>query len=270
LGPVGPVTKTADIRMPLMDYVISPTDMAVTLEAQRVLIMKCVKRFGVKSTYPKAMGTPPDGINLVVARRYGVVDMAEAQRYAFDAPPQPDVISDDKGGPGSWNPSAKEARITQGRGGDGPLPPDKDDQGKPVPAQGCAGEAWDTLTNGHPPDNNAVLGLFNETAAAERNDSRLKAAQREWSTCMSAKGYKYSVPSDAGDAASKKPGPEQQATAIAYVECSQKVNLPGIWNAVDVAYQKVAIAKNEGTLRELRSRREETLNRAKAIVQAGV
>lgn len=244
---------TAD-RLPIEAYLLSTSQQQALLTAQQILISQCMARYGFKydvteSTSDKAEGGSP------TARRYGVVNRQEVERYGYHPPQAPGYGTGDNGS-GRSLPAAEILVLT---GGSGPVPPGASPaqsakpagtyDGKQVPAYGCEGESVQTLT--------AHGGSLAQPSEAERinyssftssmSDPQVEHAFRDWSNCMESKGLTYDNPMAAvADPRWRKSAPSalEIRTAKADVICKQRTNLVGLWFTVEAFMQNHEIKQN--------------------------
>ncbi|MBP2056739.1 hypothetical protein J2Z21_009758 [Streptomyces griseochromogenes] len=89
-------------------------------------------------------------------------------------------------------------------------------------------------------------------------DSRVKAVFSRWSACMKAHGYHLADPLKAADLPSMS-APEPTSAEIAQAEtdvaCKGKVNVVGVWFAVESAYQKSEIKENREKMADIKKQR---------------
>ncbi|GAA5120855.1 hypothetical protein [Haloechinothrix salitolerans] len=257
LPPLGevPVIRDADdlaaLDLPLDPYHVDTEPLLDRMNrAWDVLVQRCIRRYGLSwPTSPEHV--PPEGPEHM--ERYGIIDAAVVTEYGYHQPPRPGVKNGEDTGQ-SW--SADADAVMTGR-------VDRHD-GKPVPNGGCNGEAMRALgaelpENGPPkaPLSRRLAGRAYEQALA---DPRLDPVVAEWRECMTAAGYDYDSPLDAGEdrAWYVKSGPSKReiATALADVDCRARTNYVGMFYALDAAYQREAVAAHRAELRELREAAE--------------
>ncbi len=252
LPPLGevPVVRDADdlaaLDLPLDPYHVDTEPLLDRMNrAWDVLAQRCIRRYGLRwPTSPEHV--PPEGPEHM--ERYGIIDADVVAKYGYHQPPQPGVK--DGGGGQSWSEDADA--VMTGRV--------ESYEGQPVPEGGCNGEVMRALgaelpENGPPkaPLSRRLAGRAYEQALA---DPRLDPAIAEWRTCMTAAGYDYDSPLDAGRdrAWYVKPGTSKReiATAQADLDCLVRSNFVGMFYALDAAYQRDAVATHRTELRELR------------------
>lgn len=249
IGEIPIVTNAAELRLPLDSYMYDTDLYVAMISAQTVLRSKCMARFGVTYSPDPPPGKPTLDLDRHNSRRYGLLDLdsARVRGYHADFPAgEPPVL-----GPVVREPKTEFSDyhyfLLAGRSrpefADWELPLDRD--GRPLPEEGCNGEASDIVSEGKSP----MLGLYNEFGRQShdlsRADRRVQAAMAEWSACMKRKGYDYADVFEPNDREwPDPPGEAERATAVADVECKIETNLVGIWAAVESAYQTVLIEEN--------------------------
>lgn len=253
LPPLGevPVVRDVDdlaaLDLPLDPYHVDTEPLLDRMNrAWDVLTQRCIRRYGLRwPTSPEHV--PQEGPEHM--ERYGIIDADVVAEYGYHQPPQPGV-TDDAGGGQSWSGDADD--VMTGRV--------ERYEGQPVPAGGCNGAAMRQLGAELPEDgppkaplSRRLAGHAYEQALA---DPRLDPVAAEWRECMTAAGYDYHLPLDAGRdrAWYLKPGTSKQeiATAQADLDCRVQSNFVGMFYALDAAYQREAVAAHREELRELR------------------
>jgi hypothetical protein len=209
---------------------------------------------------PAANPAPVD----LAARRYFIIDPREAAQYGYNRPPS-ELQADDKVSGGGWNPSDREYEVVVGRPpGDGSEM--RDASGASLPEGGCTGEAEQAL--GEPPAGaDDVMRLANAAHDRAENDSRVVAAFAAWSACMERSGYSYRSPREPNNFDWPEPAEAGEiATANADVACKRETNLPGIWMAVEAAYQQLQIEEHAQELSKIKAWRDDRVrNAARAL-----
>jgi hypothetical protein len=163
----------------------------------------------------------------------------------------------------NFNPSSDELAVWRGT-----APAGTQVNSQPVPTGGCQGEVNQKIEAGAPQgDANLAQNLAGQSYTKSKTDSRLAAAESQWSSCMKQAGYDYQNSADpnALDWRSR-PNVQQIATATADVACRQKTNLVGIWAAVDTAYQRQLVEKNAQQLNLVRQQLDAELRNAAAVL----
>jgi hypothetical protein len=231
----------AAVLLPLDPYLFSLNDVHRLGRAHRILVTRCMDRFGFDLDMPEPGSEP--GLPNRNERRYGVVDPVVAARLGYRAAP-PDQARQRQ--PPATNRTPEETAALFGRG-------PRFVRGMPIPQGGCAGEAQRKLTSTGPsvPDRNLAQRLSHEAFLRSQRDSRVRAVFVRWSKCLAAGGYDYRTPLDPprdprfvkGEVTAK-----EIETATADVACKQRTNLVGVWLAVESAYQRRQIHDNREAL----------------------
>ncbi|WP_344659611.1 hypothetical protein [Catenulispora subtropica] len=243
IGALPVVAGPADIVLPLDDYLETDTQYATSVHALLSLTAQCMSRYGfTASTDFGRLPTWRDHGNL-----FGLVDDADTRRagYKWFQPREITVGDTAKDAAPPRSPEERAVAV-------GSVPAYA---GKTVPKGGCDQEAAEKLATGEPGAgvNDAfVQNLENDAYQQTEADPRVLAAFKDWSACMAASGYQYSVPKDANNAAFAMPEADQMTMAAVDLKCRQKANLVPLQLAVDRAYQQRLIEKNAQALNDMR------------------
>jgi hypothetical protein len=229
IGDIPVLLSTEGLSLPIDDYSLTSDQMLLLDRARLVLIDRCMNRFGIRYVV-EGLPQHDDFSAGTVDRRYGVTDRAAAagHGYGLDAVAPPRPVSP------ALTPEGETALW--GEGSSKVL-------GVDVPAGGCVGEANRELEASAPATADVNLGqrLSMASFEASQDDSRVVAATRAWSDCMSAHGYDYDEPlAPLADPRFGATGTEGTAREVAVqdVDCKEEVNLVGIWFSVESAYQR--------------------------------
>jgi hypothetical protein len=235
---------SVDLRLPIEDYLFSDAEAGRVRQAQQTLIERCARRFDL--TYEPVSASPPVGPRSLMDRRYGLTDakLARADGYHLgDRDPRTRKTEEFE------VPKGKMLTVLTGKsGGSG----GGRVNGVEVPAGGCAGEAGRKLSKDDKLGSSDVAQDLNgKSFSATKEDPRVLAAFTSWSRCMKDEGFSYPDPLTVMNDSrfqGQKSTPLEIRTAVADVACKGRVNLVGIWFAVEVEYQKSLIAKNQKDL----------------------
>ncbi|MFI1753595.1 hypothetical protein [Streptomyces sp. NPDC020571] len=250
----------AQLRLPINRYVQTAEEEATSEYLTYRVEQTCMRGFGFR--YLPHLST--DYISRAVAvrreyesRRYGISDRAIAAERGYHLSPA------SAGGrmPQNINTlSTAERAALSGRTGDGSGPAPSV-RGRPVPSGGCAGQAartvqGDSASNEARQGHDLVVRLRHELFLESRTDPRVTAVDREWSACMSEKGFRYRDPDAAiGDSRwnlqSDAPSRGEIAVARADIACKLRTNLLGVNFAVEAEYQNAAVSDHAEELSTL-------------------
>ncbi|WP_077796903.1 hypothetical protein [Streptomyces sp. JHA26] len=256
---------SADLRLPIEEYLFSDAETGRVRQAQQTLIERCARRFGL--TYEPVSADPPVGPRSVMDRRYGLTDakLARADGYHLgDRDPRIQKTEEFEA------PTGKMLTVLTGKPGDS-----GGDRvnGAEVPAGGCAGEAGRKLSeDGILGSSDAAQDLNGKSFSATKEDPRVLAVFRSWSRCMKDKGFSYPDPLTVMNDSrfqGQRSNPLEIRTAVADVACKGRVNLVGIWFAVEVGYQKSLIAENRKDLAPVLQGKRHQLEAADAVNSSG-
>ncbi|MBT2264460.1 hypothetical protein [Rhodococcus erythropolis] len=275
---LGPRVEPGEMRnftLPLDAYITAPA--VEVLEAENVLVRKCMAEFGFTGEY---VGTDsPDSGPPPNERRYWLVSNSDATTLGYHSR-WADVAKARSDSTVEWSP-AEEALLT-GRGPNAL-------QGRMIPKGGCLGEARRTLAMGVPElptmegapvledgSGTSVSAIADHLAAGSYNrmlnDSRVMNSVAEWRTCMEGKGFHYESPQNAnndprwsGDGASE----EEIATATADVACKQQTDLVSTMATVETAYQQRELEANAEVLAEVKEVLDTKIKNAQSVLAGG-
>lgn len=264
------ITDVEAVLLPVDAYLSTTPQVAQEQHAAFVLARRCLTRYGI--TLPPPPDTPYPDIGLYgMKRRYGVPDtLADARRYgfhmAFDDPRSPEAS-----GP-RWPGQipAQQRELYTGLTPHGPL---TSSNGIAVPKGGCLGEAYRALSRNDQINEAPIVDrVKRDSFGYSQLDPRVIAAQTGWSTCMAAEGYRYRTSLDAMGKAPNSNGPNagsaEIGVAVADYDCATKVNLVGVWAAVETAYQNQQIDAHAEEFAAARTSLQEQ-QQATAAVLAG-
>lgn len=259
------LTSFADTAVPLRAYLLSGSQIETILNGQEVLTARCARGFDyeyIPITYPPHSQLGEDYVYL--PRRYGLinVEMARMHGYAPSPEDQPVLVSEEF--LRRPDPSPREAEVLQGPAEGSARNALKASDGALLPEGGCRKEAWRQIGPATSNMRKFVVEGIDTAYRQMRADSRALAAEADFVTCMQGRGYpefrKF------GDIAAG----DERTAAVDQAECAQEANLPGIWYAVDSAYQQRWIDKHEAELRQGAADREVALRRAQQAIAEGV
>ena len=255
IGAIPTAGSGSDIVLPLDAYLLTEKQQRTLYTAVIIIGRDCMKRFDL--SWPVKLPTagdeaPPND------RRYAIIDPEKAKTFGYhlsETAPRP---AEQK------QPTADAMNVWAGRG-------EQVLDGKPVPAGGCAGEAYRQLAQGAPKADTTIPDkLQTETYARMKADSRVVRAFAEWGKCMRAKGYSYPDPYAAAEDQrwqTAQAGPAEIAAATADVTCKSQSNVPGLMLAVETAYQNREAEKRATELAAIKSYYEIQLGNAGKIAR---
>ncbi len=243
--------------LPLTAYALSVQDLATIRNASDVLIQRCMQAKGF--AYPVTLASA--GAPSPVGEPYGITSASQATKYGYA---QPGSVSTSSGSTpaGGSDPAAssKLPNLTQLQQQHGPayiaaLFGTTTGATGTTSANACinANKALFRQSSQTSSDLNLVGELTTQSEQLTESDQRVSKAERVWSSCMKSKGFNFATPMAAQAAAwPTTPDSSEIATAVADVRCKARTQLPGIWLAVEAAYQRRLISGSESQLAELR------------------
>ncbi|CAL9362026.1 hypothetical protein SUDANB15_00674 [Streptomyces sp. enrichment culture] len=255
------------IGLPLDAYETSPEEQGRSDRAQAALERACLARFGLRWEGPGRTALET-GRRMALSRqaaRLGVVDPEHAERHGYHPPP--------------W--STYDPRVAALLDQHRDIPPAvrkvlhglvTEAGGRPVPRNGCRGEAARRLVRGAPSaDRNLPGRLAEQAAAASLRDPRLSAVLRDWRSCMAGAGRRYDSPQAAAHdprwKRDRDPTEEEIAVAVADVRCQGKVRYLPTLVDVTAGHQRELISRHAtglGRLKRLKDVRAENVAEALA------
>ncbi|MFJ2241737.1 hypothetical protein [Streptomyces sp. NPDC087859] len=251
---------TADLSFPLDAYQATTEQQTTLAQAQGVLTSRCMARLGFTYRAPEQPATSASGSN---ARVFGLVDQDMAARYGYLNPEtanapvravteslseaeQLALNGEDDLDPADAPANLEEAEKTGGS--------DVTFNGERVPVGGCVRESYLKLyaRKANEVDILFVFNLKSEAQSRARADSRVRAVDKRWSSCMSKAGYKLTEPANAvkelGLTESNLSSSRAVAAAKADVACKQQVDFVQVRYAVTTTYQHRLIEENTQAL----------------------
>ncbi|MCX4865586.1 hypothetical protein OHU11_20760 [Streptomyces sp. NBC_00257] len=264
-GPVATPTPTttANLRLPLNAYLPTPEEQATGEYLVYRVQQRCMRGFGFQ--YLPHLSS--DYIKTTVAtwreyesRRYGISERAIAAERGYHLDKAPGGTRAPQIATALSLPEreALSGRTADGRASSTPL------RGRPVPRDGCAGQAVRTVhadgSESAQRGNDLVARLRHEAFERSRSDPRVAAVNRTWSSCMRDKGFTYRDPDAAledprWDLRSARPSRAEIAVATADISCKLRVNLLGTNFAVEAEYENAVIKDHTPELEKARTRK---------------
>ncbi|MFG2732845.1 hypothetical protein [Streptomyces canus] len=222
-------------------------------QAKWHLAQDCMARLGFTVAMPVSIpSTAYDEADM--ARRYGVMDPAQARTYGYHVP----GIVNGAPPPSQAPMSAAEQLALTGPGvsrpGAAPSAAARQVNGKATPAGGCMGQAMAQL---HADFDTSLPGMLDmESLPRAQAEPQVQAVLKAWSSCMAGKGYSVNSPFNANSLAPSSSGPSPSAqeiqVATADVGCKAKTNLVKVWFDAEAAIQQQQIEQNNLALERLR------------------
>ncbi|MFJ9109613.1 hypothetical protein [Streptomyces sp. NPDC102283] len=255
LGAVQKLLATDHVTLPVEPYLLSPDQRLQLLKAHDALTVRCMDRFGFDHPRPVRQKDPgiPDRLALW---RYGANDPADVEINGYtrgnkrtprtaDRPPEPVAGS--------------MTVLTGAEGSEKFGPGGQTVNGQKVPEHGCFGEANKALTGSVErlaDDSEVAVNANIDSVFKAAEDARVTAVFKQWSACMKKEGFTYATPleplNDPAWDRNVTASQEEIAVAVADVRCKQRYNVVGVWNAVDVAYQRQYIEAKPEVFAEVR------------------
>lgn len=185
IGSVKSILGGQAISFPVDAYKASPASENLVLSAEYDAMKSCMAQFGIGFAAPKSGWTVPT-VNHDYDRLFGLIDLAEAQKYGYHTGQT--LLADGEAAPASTSsadPNASQPNYLAVAMGDPSVP---QVNGLAVPKGGCIAEARsklaDTSTAESLYENAVNYGLTQSDA-----DSRVIAAFGSWSACVKKAGF---------------------------------------------------------------------------------
>lgn len=256
---IGALVNISDLKtfsLPLDPYRIRPENLPATIEAEKVLLARCLRRFGAELPPGSVVSSStPAGKE----RLYGITDEQHARQRGYHLP--------DQATPGNTQENPLPPRVQAIAFGDG----QRSYAGQQVPEGGCVGEARRELTEGVAMPRDQWMGdrLSLESTDRARRDSRVRKVFADWSACMKRSGHDYADPMKSNDDpefATEQPSPREIAVAVADVRCKEETNLVNVQATVHIAYQKRLLEHNAEALAEVKQYLANSERKAAAVL----
>ncbi|KOV64474.1 hypothetical protein ADL00_21595 [Streptomyces sp. AS58] len=254
--------SSADLRLPIQDYLFSDAELGTVKQAMRTLAQECMRRFKVSHEF--APPAAPLGPRSLMDRRYGLTDQRLAGAFGYhlgERDPRTHPVAEPS------PPVGKALTVLSGSGGSEKV------NGMRVPARGCAGEAERKIAgSGGLGPVDLAQDLNGKSFHDTRADRRVAEVFGAWSGCMEDKGFSYPDPLAAMNDRrfqGKRPVPEEIRVAVADVDCKARTDVVGVWFKVETAYQKSLIAKHRKALNAALAQKNRQLAAARAVDSGG-
>lgn len=250
------VTGTADLTLPVLDYLLTDDDLRLLDEAHAAALGRCFDRFGVAP--PRLPSLAPSAPVTHTERRYGLADpvLAAASGYHLGG--------EDADGKPPMELTADQELVLFGS-----PQPGATAGGRPIPAGGgCADEAL-AAVGGDLGNPEAAQRVDVRSVTLATKDPRVRDAFAAWSACMAARGHDYAMPWDPPNDprfTGPSPGAGETAVAVDDVVCKNETNVVGVWHAVDAALQTVMIGRDPAVFAGVAAERADRLDRARAVL----
>ncbi|MGY0063244.1 hypothetical protein ACWY4P_43035 [Streptomyces sp. LZ34] len=259
---------TEGLSLPLEQYLVAYPDEVSFAKAKYQLDSACMAGFKLSLDDPKPGDSPPlANTSANMPRRYGVTDLAEAQKYGYhlaqDVAEARAATDDSAASEGQWS-DAQELVYYGGPPPEGQSVRSLTYEGKPVPEGGCSSDSLRTL--GGDLNEDLASELDGNSFDESQEDPRVKAAVQAWSECMSGKGHAVTDPDVAAHVESDDVTSEEIARASDDVACKESTGLVTIWFGVEKEIQTKLIADNHDAL-EAAKRKNTAVLRAVALVR---
>jgi len=252
--------------LPLDRYEFSRRDYDRIEEAQARVTQRCMRSYGFDDfpLHPGRAEMATSFLSVVVSvSPYGMLDLGQARRWGYGFDPESVEAASDGRGPKGRVPTDREESVLHGNGAlDGPA---EVVRGREVPEGGCAalgarrvmGDEKAARLRG------SVAERVEKLDKAVAKDHRVLRAFRDWSRCVSDKGFeRYESPTHAFHDKAWRKGREDSntartekelGTAVADIECNRELNTAGVWWAVSDEKQRADIRADKDRYEAVRA-----------------
>jgi len=242
---IDPSGEARTLHLPFDAYEPSAPHLELVRQAIEILTSRCARARG----YDRPVLPPINVIDAPDRRRYGVIEIEVARATGYRLP----------------RTSAEKAlrQAADARKGD-----------RDPAARAAIGECLDqSNARVYAKDDQPGLLAQLEKESFEgtrRNDPKVKAVFADWRTCMTQKGqHGYADPLEAGGD-DRWQGPRidkaEMDTAVADVECKQKVGLVATWHEAEKAFQTKAVAQHRSYFAQVRRTLQQEETTARNII----
>ncbi|WP_242440683.1 hypothetical protein [Streptomyces sp. CB02923] len=249
--------------LPIEAYLPSEGQDRQAAKAKELLIADCMKDLGLD--WSPAPDLPDMGPKTLTDWRYGIHDAAlakkrgykpdAAEQAAYDKAMEAGALDEDAGNGGTAEAALRGSRT--------------EINGKAVPKGGCAGRAASRLGSDGTEFSEAAQRIGNDAFVRSKQDPKVVAVFREWSSCMKDSGYSYKEPLDASDdprfSAPDVSGLEI-STALADLACRKRHAVARTWFDAESALQQQAIEKNAENLDRIKKSRDAMVKKASSLL----
>jgi hypothetical protein len=247
------ISNPGQIRLPLDAFTPSDEDILRRRAAVIMMALPCMHRFGLD--WPAPHRTAPR--LRASERRYGLVGVAMAEHWGYQPPidQAADRAARAEEQLEDSQPAAAQAVLTG---------QNRTYRGAALPEGGCFGAATRSLQQKLPPTDTELPDRLDALAstAAER-DPHVVGRFHAWQDCVRQAGLSYSDPWAANDDPAwganagpddTAPGPSTRERQVARTDaiCRDRVNLVGVWAAVEASYQQRLIRQYAAQLDAMR------------------
>lgn len=235
---IGAPDDASTWRLPIQAYVASDDQERFADNMTGAFADRCMAAKGYEEWHPVSI--PDIGGKTLTDWRYGIHDPDLTARRGYHPPAGEEHTQNEAIYEYSHQPGA-----------------DTDD------FRSCMSEV-DGNTDEFAPPGEAEL-FIGDTWTLAQNQPKVKAAFKNWSRCMKAKGYTYAKPMDANDDpkfATLEPTQAEIETAMADVTCRTKYDVNRVWFDAEIELQMKAIGKHQKQLDELRDHNNKTAEKA--------
>lgn len=252
-------TSTAYVALPLDAYTFTEEQSNTVLRADGLLTQDCMRRNGFTDWAPAPPSTAGQK-SLAANYPYRPVSSGDAAGIGYRKPPPPASTAGTTRRP----PSDAEHLALNG------FIPGKSEPPGPL-GGGCTREASEKLSQGQPAaDLELPARLYEQSSQRAATDSRVQAANAQWSACMAKSGLTYASPQEPAtkDWGGKQAAQEEIRTATADVRCRSEANVIGVWISVLAAYQEPLVEANVQALQAAKASLDYKVKQAARIVAA--
>lgn len=237
--------------LPLDAYSVSAGAEYLTRVAEDRLIRSCMARRDVPWNPPpiSTADARPE------FRRYGLASLATARTFGYHIPV--DAAHERRNHYFLDTMTRSQRRALEGT----------------AKSPGCRREADATVNHAVPRTFSLLpFELGSESITEAGRTPQVRTAKRNWSTCMSARGYHYATPEAAqADKRWKLDRPRitrsERTAAVADVACKRKASLTNIWATAEAPIQRRLIRLHERQLRAIQTANRVRLTNVRYVIR---
>lgn len=248
----------AGVAFPIEAFAFTEDQLRAVNRARDLLMQECMRQFGIDV----AVGEPAGRLKPNLDQRFGLISLEQAEQFGYQ--PDPAQLAR-QAAPFQHRVPGEHKWLLTGQG-------ETTFAGKPVPVEGCQGEAGRRLRTSEDHKGQIVEDIRREALTRSNEDSRVTKKVAEWSACMKEAGLRYTVvtgPERHWNTMHAQSGLKVTEREIDEakidVRCKRETGLIRTWMAVVIAYEERLIEEKTQALTEAQKVSEEVLKNAARV-----